>query len=300
MRASGRAVRLRAMMPAAKSSSPLPLMATTWRFSWTARWVIRSAAVLVPTPGWPSRSMLRSSWLGGQTTRPPMPQRSMSPPKLTARAGEAGPDLPGWRAARPGGGAGLRPAAALPLGLLGLRGQLVTGRDGGGHDPGRHRDPGQPTPRTRTALRASSRAPTVRLPGQNIARATTASRSRPAATVGPIWSRARAPVTPPAEAKRPGDTQPNRTTQAPATQPRSAGGRAGAGPGRRPGTRKGLRGWPVGPDQLTPGGRVTRPPPQGPLRPDGDRCRRRPKGAVAVGKPSMSGNSPLIPGNHGK
>jgi hypothetical protein len=68
----------------------------------------------------------------------------MSPPKLTARAGEAGPDLPGWRAARPGGGAGLRPAAALPLSLLGLHGQLVTGRDGGGHDPGRHRDPGQP------------------------------------------------------------------------------------------------------------------------------------------------------------
>src|ERR687897_2274658 len=60
-----------------------------------------------------------------------------------------------------------------------------------------------PTPRTRTALIASSRAPTVRVPGQNIARATTASRSRPAATVGPIWSRARAPVTPPAEAKRP-------------------------------------------------------------------------------------------------
>lgn len=220
MRASGRTVRLRAMMPAAKSSSPLPLMATTWRFSWTARWVIRSA--------------------------------------------KAGPDLPGWRAARSGGGAGLRPGAALPLGPLGHHGQLVTSRDGGGHDPGRHRDPGQPDTANQDRAQSLQQGPDGQGAGaENIARATTASRSRPAATVGPIRSRARAPVTPPAAAKRPRDTQPHRTTQAPATQPRSAGGRAGAGPGRRPGTRKGLRGWPVGPDPTLAGGQSHKATPSG-------------------------------------
>jgi hypothetical protein len=42
--------------------------------------------------------------------------------------------------------------------------------------------------------------------------------------MGPISSTARAPVTPPAAAKRPRDTQPARTTQAPATQAAKAGG----------------------------------------------------------------------------
>jgi hypothetical protein len=53
--------------------------------------------------------------------------------------------------------------------------------------------------------------------------AATAPRRPPAAHVRPISSTARAPVTPPAAAKRPRDTQPARTTQAPATQPATAG-----------------------------------------------------------------------------
>jgi hypothetical protein len=46
----------------------------------------------------------------------------------------------------------------------------------------------------------------------------------PAATVGPMTRRARAPVTLAAAARRPRDTQPQRTTQAPASQPANAGG----------------------------------------------------------------------------
>ena len=74
--------------------------------------------------------------------------------------------------------------------------------------------------------------------GSTPPRAATAPRRPPAAHVRPISSTARAPVTPPAAAKRPRDTQPTRTTQAPATQPAMPAGRPGAGSGRRAGSRR--------------------------------------------------------------
>ena len=80
--------------------------------------------------------------------------------------------------------------------------------------------------------------PAVRVAGSTPPRAATAPRRPPAAHVRPISSTARAPVTPPAAAKRPRDTQPTRTTQAPATQPAMPAGRPGAGSGRRAGSRR--------------------------------------------------------------
>lgn len=130
-------------------------------------------------------------------------------------------------------------------------------------------------------------------PGRTPPRAATAWRMPPAARRGPITTRARAPVTAPAADSRLRDTQPQRTTTVPATQPRIAGGastsRARAA-SRWPEGK--ARGW-SGPPGLAPRGgpreRLTRPPLQEKEPPDGGRRYQRRLGAGSAARHGRPG-----------
>jgi len=189
------------------------------------------------------------------------------------------------RAARPGaraGGPGATTAdpARAPRPPRGRRRRL------GGTAPAARRGGGLgPRPST---------APMVRVAGPRTPpRAATAWRMPPAARRGPITTRARAPVTAPAADSRLRDTQPQRTTTAPATQPRIAGGastsRARAA-SRWPEGK--ARGW-SGPPGLAPRGgpreRLTRPPLQEKEPPDGGRRYQRRLGAGSAARHGRPG-----------